>query len=76
MTEMSVKQQFVSHLLKNLQVYCEAANEKIKNEPELLQLERSKMFLVSKKHSHQDEIAKRLEFLEFYETEGMQKITK
>ena len=54
--DLNEEQFLVTHLFSNLSAYCAAAKAKIEKEPELLQLPRSKMFLVSKKHSHEEEI--------------------
>ena len=59
---------FMVNLLNNLAAYCDAAKQRVEADPTLLQLERAKMFLVSKQDSHQDEVENRLSFLEFYAT--------
>ena len=64
--DLNNKQQLVVNLLNNLSAYCDAAKAKIEKEPALLQEDRSKMKLVSAKHTHKDEIAERLAFLQFY----------
>ena len=52
-------------LLGNLSAYCGAAAQRIAAEPSLgLERDRTKMFLLNPKHSHQDEISERLTFLQ------------
>ena len=63
------KQNLVEHLLENLSLYCTTVKSVIEQNPELTKLEREKMFLVSKKYSHENELAARLLFLEMYATE-------
>ena len=64
--ELNSKHHIVQNVLSNLSAYCDVAKAKIEREPALLQEERSKMKLASLKHSHKDEIAERLTFLQFY----------
>ena len=64
------------NLLENLSAYFAASKVRIQQEPELLQLERSKMFLVNKKHSHKEEIAERLSFLQLFATHSDFQISK
>ncbi len=58
------KENFVEALIGNLKAYCEAANQKISQDASMLNKERTKMFPLSPKHSHQDEVNERLSFLQ------------
>ena len=66
LSDLNTKHNIVTNLLNNLSAYCAVAQAKIAKEPALLQDDRSKMKLASAKHSHKDEIAERLAFLQFY----------
>ena len=70
LNDLNNSQKLVNHLLNNLSDYCAAANAKIKKEPELLQDDCTKMKLVSRKHSHTEEISERLAFLQYYAAES------
>lgn len=64
-------------LLANLTAYCGAAAQRIAAEPILGQeRDRTKMFLLNPKHSHQDEIAERLTFLQEFAVNSDFKISK
>ena len=76
LNELNDKQHLVEYLLENLAMYCTAARSKIDQDQELLKLGRSKMCLVSKNHSHDDEISGRLLFLESYASESSFQIKK
>ena len=63
--------------LANLTAYCQAAAQRIAAEPALGQeRDRTKMFLLNPKHSHQDEIAERLTFLQEFAVNSDFKISK
>ena len=63
--------------LANLTAYCRAAAQRIAAEPILGQeRDRTKMFLLNAKHSHQDEIAERLTFLQEFAVNSDFKISK
>ena len=63
--------------LANLTAYCRAAAQRIAAEPILGQeRDRTKMFLLNPKHSHQDEIAERLTFLQEFAVNSDFKISK
>ena len=66
----------VTHLLDNLTAYCAAVKAKMELNPELLQLERTKMFIITKNHSHKEEVAERLSFLQFFVTQIEFKVAK
>ena len=67
---------FVAHLLDNLEAYCDVAKAMIAKDPAQLQNESSRMFLASKKHSHEAEIGERLGFLEYYADNSPYKLTQ
>lgn len=56
----------VGHLLNNLAAYCDKVKQAVNENPALGQEDRQKLFLVSSKHSHHDEINDRLSFLKYY----------
>jgi hypothetical protein len=67
----------VEAFLANLTAYCQAAAQRITAEPTLGQeRDRTKMFLLNPKHSHQDEIAERLTFLQEFAVNSDFKISK
>ena len=63
--------------LGNLSAYCRAVAERIAAEPSLGQeRDRTKIFLLNLKHSHQDEISERLTFLQEFAVNSDFKISK
>ncbi len=68
---------FVEALMTNTENYCRAVAAKVASDESLLkQKDRSKMFLLDPKHSHQDEINERLSFLQEFAVNSDFKISK
>ena len=70
LNDLNKQQDFVVHLINNLSTYCEAVKARVQLEPGLIHFDRTKIFPVSKKHSHHDEIRERLIFLKYYATQS------
>ena len=68
---------FVEALLANLEGYCQAVATKANANPAILrESDRAKLFVLSPKHSHQDEINERLSFLQEFAVNSDFKISK
>jgi hypothetical protein len=54
---------FIETLLGEFTAYCQVFKSKVEQDPELLKNERSRIFAVNPKYSHEAEISSRLNFL-------------
>ena len=54
---------FIDTLLAEFTNYCQVFKQKVDSDPELLKNERSRIFAVNPKYSHDVEISSRLNFL-------------
>lgn len=71
------KSGFAEATLSNLGAYCRDVAQKVQREPGLLQeQDRSKMYILSAKQSHQDEISSRLSFLQEFAVNSDYQISK
>lgn len=67
----------VDALLENLSSYCGVASQKVQENASLLaEGNREKLFLMSAKHSHHDEVNERLSFLQEFAVNSDFKISK
>ena len=70
------KQSFIKSLFDNLKAYYVKVSEKIQADPKILKNESSKIFIVTKYDSHQDELRRRMHFLQFFAAQAGFKIQK
>jgi len=66
LNNLETKDGLVQSLLDNLAAYNKTVAGKVSQNQALAQTEREKIFIVSQKHSHHQEIEERLQFLNFY----------
>ena len=68
---------FVEALLANLDTYCQSVAAKVASDSALLrEKDRTKLFVLNTKHSHQDEMNERLSFLQEFAVNSDFKISK
>ena len=66
----------IEALLGNLDAYSKAAAQKVTQDPSKLNNDRTKMFLLSPKYSHQEELNERLSFLQEFAVNSDFQISK
>lgn len=77
LNQLCQQQGFVEALLGNLRRYCEAVQQKVAQDASILdEKDRTKLFVLSPKNSHQAEINERLSFLQEFAVNSDFKISK